>query len=155
MSSTDYDPTCDVCKINAGEEPIEGGVIFQNDLWLIRHMPEPYGLPGWMMLHTQRHVPGPADFNDEEAANFGPALRHFQRVQLEVTGALRIYTAGFGESSPHIHIHMAPRYADHPDDALAWGVANLMGGRIPVDPQEVERITVAYREALAANPPPR
>ena len=90
-----------------------------------------------------------------EAANFGPALRHFQRVQLEVTRALRIYTAGFGESSPHIHIHMAPRYADHPDDALAWGVANLMGGRIPVDPQEVERITAAYREALAANPPPR
>ena len=58
MSSTDYDPTCDVCKINAGEAPIEGGVIFQNDLWLIRHTPEPYGLAGWMMLHTQRHVPG-------------------------------------------------------------------------------------------------
>ena len=45
MSSTDYDPTCDVCKINARELPIEGGVIFENDLWLIRHMPEPMGCP--------------------------------------------------------------------------------------------------------------
>ncbi len=78
MSQPDRDPDCAVCQLNAGEKPIPGGVIFTNDMWLLRHNPPPYGLAGWMMLHTQRHVGGPADFTDAEAAIFGPALRHFR-----------------------------------------------------------------------------
>jgi len=33
-----------------------------------------------MMMVSRRHVPGPAHFNDEEARDFGPALRRFERV---------------------------------------------------------------------------
>lgn len=158
MSQPDRDPDCAVCQLNAGEKPIPGGVIFTNDMWLLRHNPPPYGLAGWMMLHTQRHVGGPADFTDAEAAIFGPALRHFHHVLREVTGALRIYMAGFGESSPHVHLHMIPRYATMPNDLVAWGVADLLrltaSGEITIDPTDVGRITTAYRDALAANPPP-
>ena len=158
MKHPSYDPTCRVCQVNAGEHPSPGGIVFENDLWLIRHMPPPYVVPGWMMLHAQRHVGGPAHFDDAEAANFGPALRHFERILEQVTGALRIYTAALGESSPHFHGHMIPKYPEMPFGATAMTVFDLprraAAGEIQADAKEVERVTAEYTRALRDNPPP-
>jgi diadenosine tetraphosphate (Ap4A) HIT family hydrolase len=111
-----------------------------------------------MMLITRRHVPGPAAFDDREAASFGVTLRHLQRVLLEVTGALRIYTAAMGESSPHFHAHLVPRYATMPKDAKAWGVFDLQRAaaakEIDVDEPAASRIARAYADALRSAPPP-
>lgn len=111
-----------------------------------------------MLMITKRHVAGPAHFDDREAASFGPSLRHFERVLEEVTGALRIYTAAMGESFPHFHAHMVPRYAKMPNDAKAWSVFDLQRasgvGEIVVDRDDVNRITEAYRSTLALTPPP-
>ena len=136
-----------------------GDALYEDDMWLVRHSDAPYGLAGWMLLLTKRHVGGPAHFDDEEARRFGGALRHFERVLEEVTGALRIYTAAMGESHPHFHAHMVPRYAAMPRDAKAWAVFDLQraaaAGEIAVDAREVARIASAYRAALKAKPPPR
>jgi diadenosine tetraphosphate (Ap4A) HIT family hydrolase len=105
-----------------------------------------------MMLIARRHVAGPAHFNDREANNFGLALRHFERVLEEVTGALRIYTVAMGESSPHFHAHLVPRYKTMPKGASGWSVFDLeraaRAGEIAVDEAEVDRLTEAYRRAL-------
>jgi diadenosine tetraphosphate (Ap4A) HIT family hydrolase len=111
-----------------------------------------------MMLIARRHVAGPAHFDDREAAAFGPTLRHLERVLEQVTGALRIYTAAMGESHPHFHAHMVPRYAAMPRDAKAWSVFDLQravgAGEVAIERAEVERISEAYRRALAAAPRP-
>ena len=114
-------PSCGVCQSLASPS------LYEDDLWCVRHA-EPAGVPGWMLLISKRHVAGVAHFDDREAAAIGPALRHFERVLEQVTGALRIYTAAMGESSPHFHAHMVPRYAAMP------------------------RVAEAYRQALAAVP---
>ncbi|MBM4437352.1 MAG: hypothetical protein FJ029_08980 [Actinobacteria bacterium] len=159
MRHPSYDSTCGICQQNAGEKPIWGDVVFENDLWLLRHAPPPFGVAGWMTMQTQRHVGGPAHFNDDEARNFGPALRHFERVLERLTGALRIYTAAMGESAPHFHGHLVPRYAQMAKDAKAWAVFDLqraaIAGEISVDETEVRRIVAAYREALRKDPAPR
>ncbi len=148
------DPTCGVCKTiyDSATPPL-----FDSELWQIRHA-EPAGVPGWMLLMTKRHVQGPAHFDDREATAFGPALRHFERVLERVTGALRIYTAALGESHPHLHAHMVPRYATMPRDARAWSVFDLQravgAGEVQVDLDEVARISAAYAEALRSDPPP-
>jgi diadenosine tetraphosphate (Ap4A) HIT family hydrolase len=153
-----HDTTCGVCRSNAGDTAIPGGIIYENDLWLVRHAPPPYGVAGWMTLQSQRHVGGPAHFDDAEAASFGPTLRHLEKVLEEITGALRIYTAAMGESFPHFHGHMVPRRAEMPNDAKAWGVFDLQRqagqGTVTVDEAEVSRIIAAYRDRLAADPPP-
>jgi diadenosine tetraphosphate (Ap4A) HIT family hydrolase len=106
-----------------------------------------------MMLISRRHVAGPAHFNDEEAGSFGLALRHFERVLEDITGALRIYTAAMGESSHHFHAHMVPRYKAMPKNATAWGVFDLeraaKAEEISVDAAEVSQVSEAYRRALA------
>jgi diadenosine tetraphosphate (Ap4A) HIT family hydrolase len=143
-------PECGICQLLAGPN------LFEDDLWCVRHA-EPAGVPGWMLLISKRHVAGPAHFDQREAAVFGLALRHFERVLEEVTGALRIYTAAMGESHPHFHAHMVPRYATMPRDAKAWSVFDLQravaAGEVPVDRAGIERISEAYRRALAAPRP--
>jgi diadenosine tetraphosphate (Ap4A) HIT family hydrolase len=149
------DPSCGVCLSVAGPTP--SLPIYEDGLWHVRHM-APAGVPGWMMMITQRHVGGPAHFDDREAASFGPALRHFSRVLERVTGALRIYTAAMGESFPHFHAHLVPRYREMPRDAKAWSVFDLQravaAGELSIDENEVRRLTEAYRVALAEDPPP-
>jgi diadenosine tetraphosphate (Ap4A) HIT family hydrolase len=151
-----FSPTCGVCASLAGPTP--SAALFENQLWHVRHIDAPYGVPGWMMLISQRHVGGPAHFDDREAASFGPTLRHLEKVLEEVTGALRIYTAAMGESHPHFHCHMVPRYAQTPGGVKAWGLFDLQraanAGEVTVDPAEVTRLVDRYGKALAANPPP-
>ena len=149
---------CGVCRIASGEAEIEGGAIYEDDLWLIWHAPAPYGVAGWMTILSHRHTSGIAHFNDHEAARLGPDLRHFEKVLEEVSGALRIYTVSMNESSPHFHLHMVPKHETMAQDARFYAVFGLQAaaqrGEIQVDPAEVARITEAYRNALAANPPP-
>jgi diadenosine tetraphosphate (Ap4A) HIT family hydrolase len=145
--------SCAVCASLSG--PGRSEPLFEDELWHVRHASPPFGVAGWMMLISRRHVAGPAHFSDREAQSFGPALRRFERVLEEVTGALRIYTAAMGESSPHFHAHMVPRYATMPKNAKAWGVFDLeraaKAGEISVDPADVSRVSEAYRLALSAS----
>lgn len=157
MKHDSYDETCSICRSNAGED---GGAVFENDLWLIKHTGSPFPLAGWFLLQPQRHVQGPARFNDEEATNFGPALRHFMRTLEVVTGSPRSYVVAFGESYPHMHAHLIPRYADLADDEVAWGIADRFraisaGQQTGVPDADVANIIEAYRAALEADPPPR
>lgn len=156
MRHASFDAGCGVCQSLAEAAP--GTALYEDDVWHVRHA-DPPGVPGWMLLITQRHVGGPAHFDDGEAAAFGPALRHLEQVLERVTGALRIYTAALGESHPHFHAHMVPRYAQMPRDARAWSVFDLQravgAGELIVDRGEVERVSEAYRRALRDSPPPR
>jgi diadenosine tetraphosphate (Ap4A) HIT family hydrolase len=146
---------CGMCEKLAGADTT---AIFENELWHVRPIDAPSGVPGWMMMVARRHVPGPAHFDAREVASFGPTWCHLQRVLLEVTGALRIYTAAMAESSPHFHGHLVPRFATMPKDAKGWGVFDLeraaKAGEVTSDTAEVARLTAAFAAALKQSPPP-
>jgi diadenosine tetraphosphate (Ap4A) HIT family hydrolase len=155
----------------------EEAIIWEDSRWLVAHC-SPAPLLGWLMFYSQRHVQGPAHFNPDESVNFGLALGHVERKLLEITGALRIYTVAFGESTPHLHAHLIPRYegkAPGADDeklfeGYAFGIADLardvMGQARPgsdglkvypfpaVDATEVATIAAQLKQALAEDPPP-
>lgn len=155
MAQPSFDAVCGICSKLTGDkqEPI-----FQNELWHVRPIDAPSGVPGWMMMVARRHVAGPAQFDEREVASFGPTWCHLQRVLLEVTGALRIYTAAMGESSPHFHGHLVPRYAGMPKGAKGWAVFDLeraaKAGEIIPDVAEVDRVARAFASALKQSPPP-
>jgi diadenosine tetraphosphate (Ap4A) HIT family hydrolase len=155
MAHSSFDASCAVCQKLYGAAAVEP--VFANGLWQVLPIDGPPALPGWMLLISRRHVAGPAQFDPVEAQSFGPTLCHLERVLLDVTSALRIYTAALGESSPHFHCHMVPRYATMPKDAKAWGVFDLQraaaAGEIQVDAAEAQRVQAAYRAALAKSPP--
>ncbi|MSQ08760.1 MAG: diadenosine tetraphosphate hydrolase [Dehalococcoidia bacterium] len=160
MKHSSYTAQCGVCKQNAGEVDIPGGVIWENSNWLVRHGPPPSPLVGWTMFHAQRHVQGPAHFNDAEAAQFGPVLRHVSSAIEQVTGAPRVYFVAFGESVPHMHAHLIPRYADMPQADVAFGVADILrstakGERAAADPAKALDFAAKLKAFLIKNPPPK
>ncbi len=151
-----HEENCGVCRENAGELELPYGIVWENDLWLLRHFPPPGSAVGWVTLQTKRHVPGPGYFDDREVVSFGPTLRHVCKVLQEATASLRIYVAAMGESAHHFHMHLVPKYEDGPK---AWAVfgqaAEVAAGRLSVDASKVEALVVDLRARLAANPPTR
>ncbi|MDF3070597.1 MAG: hypothetical protein K0R38_6198 [Polyangiaceae bacterium] len=154
MPSPSSDAACGICQKLALSKLAP---VFENELWHVRPIDAPSGVPGWMMMVARRHVAGPAHFDEREVASFGPTWCHLQRVLLEVTGALRIYTAAMGESSPHFHGHLVPRFAEMPKEAKGWAVFDLeraaKAGEVMSDEAEVTRLTEAFRAALVKSPP--
>jgi diadenosine tetraphosphate (Ap4A) HIT family hydrolase len=141
MKHDSYDASCSVCEVNAGGVAGQAGVIWEDELWFVRH------------------VQGPAHFNDEEAIAFGPVLRHISRTLEVVTGAPRVYLVAFGESNPHMHAHLIPRYSDLSPEYTAFGVADLnravaSGSEPGVSEEDVLAITAKLRAALKSDPPP-
>lgn len=139
-----------------GREP--ESIVFENELFQLRSLPGKVPVPGWLMLLTRRHVAGPAQLNDAEAAALGPNLRHGCAVLERVTGALRIYTAALGEAHPHFHCHLVPRLAELPGGAKGFSVFDLQRqaaeGSLPVDEGATRAMLERLRDAFRAAPLP-
>jgi histidine triad (HIT) family protein len=138
---------CGICERVAGSE-----LLWQDSYWAVRHAEAPHGVAGWMTLYAKRHVAGFPFFDDAEARTIGPALRHLERALLEVSGALRIYTASMNESFPHFHCHLVPKYEQTPEDVRGYEVLLLSHGarrgEIVVDIGLVESISQRFKQAL-------
>lgn len=157
---------CRICDKNFATTIPWGGAIWRSDRWLLCHASPPAPVAGWCMLHTIRRVPSPADFNDDEALEFGPVLRHIQAALLDATNAIRIYACAMAETSAHFHMHLVPRLSNLPTEftgfnlfrlqALAKSSAtpsDLSGIALPSD-DDVLRVVNHLRSALRDRPPP-
>lgn len=151
MSEKIREDGCAICGMLAGPREL---LVYEDELWQVRPIGKPWGLPGWMLMIARRHVAGPAHFDDREAASFGPTLRRLESVLEHVTGALRVYTAALGEAHPHFHAHMVPRTASMPRDAKGWAVFDLeraaREGELPPRDDEMLALIARYRAALAS-----
>ena len=67
---------CPICSLHDDPAARDAYEIGRGSLWLLRHHPDPAPLVGWLLLDSLRHVAGPADFNDKEAAAWGLAVRY-------------------------------------------------------------------------------
>jgi diadenosine tetraphosphate (Ap4A) HIT family hydrolase len=141
---------CGVCRLVANTP-----ALWEDEHWHVVHDERPSGVAGWMILVAKRHVGGPAHFNEGEARSFGVVLTHLERTLERVTGAARIYTAALGESWPHFHCHMVPRYAA--SEVKGWALFDMQrrgrAGEVVVAAEEIARLESAYAAALKSDPP--
>jgi diadenosine tetraphosphate (Ap4A) HIT family hydrolase len=147
---------CAICSEISDPSKPQRLVIVVSERWIVRHHLLPAPLVGWCQLVSRRHVQGPASLDDEEAAEFGPALREVSRVIERWRGVLRVYAIAFGEGAPHLHAHLVPRYESRPETA-AWGIADVYrdvaADRLPAaEPSEVARAIEELRRELLAAP---
>ena len=142
---------CPICALHR-DRAIAAFEIARSPLWLLRHHPNPAPLPGWLLLDARRHIPGPLAFDDEEASDWGRAVRQASTLVQRLTGCERVYAIAFGEGAPHLHLHLIPRHQGH-DATAAWRVADHYravetGERPPVDPQRVRDLVARARELV-------
>jgi len=86
--------------------------VWEDDLWRLTTSSGP-GDPtlGFSYLEPKRHIPHITDLDGEEAATFGPVLARCTAALQAATGAELVYVYIFGDSIPHLHVHLAPHSA--------------------------------------------
>jgi diadenosine tetraphosphate (Ap4A) HIT family hydrolase len=78
-------------------------------------MGDPQVLPGYCLLLPDPVVPHLNALPPQGQAAFLADLARLGQAVLEVTGALRINYALFGNLEPALHAHVHPRFADEPE----------------------------------------
>jgi diadenosine tetraphosphate (Ap4A) HIT family hydrolase len=109
---------CLACDVVAGRLVSPGGVIYEDESWMLDHAVSPVLLDGFLILKPKRHVEHVGQLSTAEAAALGPLLCAACAAVSEVAGAEQVYVASFGESVRHVHWYLLPRRAGQPASGL-------------------------------------
>lgn len=122
---------CKTCELverrDRGEAPAWDAIL-RSRSWDVAHC---YGtsVEGWLVLACRRHVTSIAELTDTEAAELGPLLKLVSTALRDAMGCAKTYVAQFAEHPrhPHVHVHVVPRRADHPDALKGPRIFDALG----------------------------
>jgi diadenosine tetraphosphate (Ap4A) HIT family hydrolase len=116
--------SCLACDVLEGRIAPPGGVIYEDEHWVVDHSISPVALKGWLIVKPRRHVEDFGDLSAAEAERFGLLARSAAAAVRDALGPERVYVCSFGEEWRHVHVHVVPRYADM--GALSYEVLEQM-----------------------------
>lgn len=116
--------SCLACDVLEGRIQPPGGVIYEDEHWVVDHSISPIALKGWLIVKPKRHVENFGDLSPGEAEAFGPISRSAAAAVQEALGAERVYVCSFGEEWYHVHVHVVPRYPGQ--EPRSWELLGLM-----------------------------
>ena len=122
MTAEEPVPGCFVCRKHAERGSLlPGGPVGEDDTVIVSHLapaaPSGQGRPvylGHLLVEPRRHAPGFADLTDDEARAVGWWCTRASRALRTVAGAEHVYLAVIGDGTPHLHVHLLPRYPGTP-----------------------------------------
>jgi diadenosine tetraphosphate (Ap4A) HIT family hydrolase len=140
--------SCLACDIVSGARTPPGGVIFENDHWLVDHSVGPVMLRGFLIIKPKRHCEHIGDLDPLELSSFGQVLGLTTRALMQVLSPKKIYVCSFGELVKHVHWYIIPRMEGMPADG--GEVVNVMwDGRWACSDEEAADLAVRVRAAIA------
>jgi len=132
--------SCSVCAEVAGRIAAPGGVVFQNDWWVVAHHTGPWTDPGELIVKARRHCESLSELTPAERASLGPVLSAAVAAVERVVRPERVYVASWGERVRHVHFFLLPR------------TRSLPAGHVVSDVYRRGR-SLLRRWGIAANPP--
>lgn len=113
--------SCFICNKHTGGIQTSGVKIYEDEFVYVGHI-DKGGKPsylGHIMIDLKRHVPSLGDMTLEEAKAFGMIMARVSNAIRKTESAEHIYAAVSGNSVPHLHMHIIPRYPNTPEEY--WG----------------------------------
>lgn len=141
--------SCIACDTIAGRVNPPGGVIYQNEHWLVDHSVSPVMLKGFLIIKTKRHVEDIADLTLSEHSSLADAMARTTKALRDVMSPERLYVASFGESHPHVHWFVVPRTADMPAGPSV--LVDIWDGRWACSDDEAADIANRVRVGITKN----
>lgn len=141
---TDVNDGCLICRHNAdGELPVRDQ-LWRSGHWRVAHAFDT-ALPGWLVVLSTRHVAALDELDPAAAQELGLLLHSLTSALRATTGCEKSYVMSFGEAEgfSHLHVHVVPRMAEHPEELRGARVFGLLG----VD--EADQVSPEARDALA------
>lgn len=112
---------CFICNKHAEGIQTSGVMIYEDDFVYVGHI-DSKGQPnylGHIMIDLKRHAPSLGDMTMDEAKAFGVIMAKVSRALRDCENAEHVYSLVSGNSVPHLHMHIVPRYRNTPKDY--WG----------------------------------
>ncbi len=97
-----------------------------------------------IVIWRGRHVAEPTELREEEAAQYWRELLHVGRALETHLQPVKLNYDLLGNSLPHLHAHVIPRYADDPKPG--WPFPFPEEWPPPMDEDELRRDAAALRE---------
>jgi diadenosine tetraphosphate (Ap4A) HIT family hydrolase len=118
VNADDLVPGCFPCDQQAAVLLPPRDDVVHTDHWRVAHAFNST-LPGWLVLLPTRHVTAFTKLTPEAAGELGGLVSRLSTALETVTGCVKTYLMQFSEAEgfSHLHLHLVPRMADHPEDA--------------------------------------
>ena len=143
-----YEPGCMACDVLKGLTPTPGGVIHEDDFWMLDHSTSPVLLPGFLISKPKRHVEHIGDLTAEELESLARILGIAYRAMSRALEAEKVYTCSFGEGVKHVHLYLVPRTKDMPPDGFEVIRAMFDDGRWLASDDDGMQAAKAVRESI-------
>jgi len=101
-----------------------------------------------MVVWRGRHVVEPTELSEAEAAAYGREVLRVGRALEQVLAPVKLNYDVLGNSVPHLHTHIVPRYADDPRPGWPFPFPDPDPPAMPED--RLMRDVEALRRACAA-----
>ena len=157
---------CALCRGAELDAELGRELVWESDLWRLTTSIGPGDpTPGFSYLEPKRHITHITELDGEEALTFGPVLARSCQALKEATGAEHVYIYVFGDSVPHLHLHLAPHSAgdalvetplrgEFEEKALPSGHLAMLSKDFPAIPDHDLRAVAAYARELLGTPSP-
>jgi diadenosine tetraphosphate (Ap4A) HIT family hydrolase len=105
---------------------------------------------GWLVLASRVHHDAVAELSEEAAVELGTLLRVVSQALHDRVGAVKTYVAQFAEhpNHQHVHVHLIPRAADHPDELKGPRVFDRLGDVEAVSEERMNELALDLRAYL-------
>jgi diadenosine tetraphosphate (Ap4A) HIT family hydrolase len=125
-------PTAPACPICARGEPLD--VLIETTVAWVTASPDAT-LPGYVTVVAKRHVDEPFDLDADEGHEFWDVAMAVARRLVEATGARKMNYEIHGNTLPHLHLHLYPRFAGDPFEGRPIDRATRRFRRSPAELQ--------------------
>jgi histidine triad (HIT) family protein len=113
--------TCFICEKHKGMIKTTGTTIYEDPYIYVGHIDrgEKPTYLGHIMIDLKRHAPSLGDMTIKEASAFGIVMAKVSKALKQSEKAEHVYALVSGNSVPHLHMHVIPRYPNTPQEF--WG----------------------------------
>ncbi len=147
---------CLACSTLTGKLQAPGGVIYQDNYWVVEHSLSPVLLRGYLIIKLKRHCEHLAELTPEEASALGSIIQSTCLALSKVIKPDKIHVCSWGEEVKHIHFHVIPRTKDMPVGNLKLliylsmqKILNQLGLNKWVTDEEAAAVAAKIRQEIA------
>lgn len=107
-------PNCIACATVSGVHPPPGGVVFDNEHWLVVLRSRPVRFPCLPLIILKRHEENIVHLDNAESASMGQTIQWTAQILSSVLQPARIHFGIYAEEVKHLHVHVFPRMNNMP-----------------------------------------
>jgi diadenosine tetraphosphate (Ap4A) HIT family hydrolase len=101
-----------------------------------------------LVIWRGRHVTEPTELTDEEASEYWLDVLTVARALIQHFHPLKMNYETLGNSLPHLHTHLVPRYVEDPAPGHPFPLAPLNGSEPRVTDEQLRQDAEALRKLL-------